>query len=152
MTLSYYPQASGDMDIPSDEEHIMEEGDHVEDVAGELELWENENELEEDNTEFCNSEFYKWRKHNSFQSPLDEEYTLPLLENQYPLLVNKSEFEIWQEVFDGDIWKLLMKQTRLYATRDKGLFDFKLSDEDMAKFLGIILLSGYHSLPSERCY
>ena len=28
------PPASGDMDIPSDEEHIMKEGDHVEDVVG----------------------------------------------------------------------------------------------------------------------
>ena len=41
----------------------------------------------------------------------------------------------------------IVLQTNLYAQRDKNSPDFSVSDGDLHKFLGIILLSGYHSFP-----
>ena len=47
---------------------------------------------------------------------------------------------------------LLVEQTNLYATRDKNTKTFKTNDAEMKKFLGLLLISGYHNLPSEADY
>ena len=47
---------------------------------------------------------------------------------------------------------LLVEQTNLYATRDKNMQTFKTNDAEMRKFLGLLLISGYHNLPSEADY
>ena len=47
---------------------------------------------------------------------------------------------------------LLVDQTNLYATRDKNMQTFKTNDAEMRKFLGLLLISGYHNLPSEADY
>ena len=47
---------------------------------------------------------------------------------------------------------LLVEQTNLYATRDKNMQTFTTNDAEMRKFLGLLLISGYHNLPSEVDY
>ena len=47
---------------------------------------------------------------------------------------------------------LLVEQTNLYATRDKNMQTFKTNDAEMRKFLGLLLISEYHNLPSEADY
>ena len=46
----------------------------------------------------------------------------------------------------------LLEQTNLYATRDKNMQTFKSNDAEMKKFLGLLLISEYHNLPSEADY
>ena len=45
---------------------------------------------------------------------------------------------------------LIVEQTNLYANRDKNMHNFKTDQNEMKKFLGLIIISGYHSLPSEN--
>ena len=47
---------------------------------------------------------------------------------------------------------LQVEQTNLYATRDKNMQTFRTNDAEMRKFLGLLLISGYHNLPSEAYY
>ena len=47
---------------------------------------------------------------------------------------------------------LIVEQTNLYANRDKNMHNFKTDQDEMKKFLGLIIISGYHSLPSENDY
>ena len=47
---------------------------------------------------------------------------------------------------------LPVEQTNLYATRDKNMQTFKTNDAEMRKFLGLLLISGYHNLSSEADY
>ena len=46
----------------------------------------------------------------------------------------------------------LVEQTNLYANRDRGNLTFNVTHDEMRKFLGIVLFSGYHGVPSERDY
>ena len=48
--------------------------------------------------------------------------------------------------------KHIVLQTNLYANRDKNNKKFKVLECEMQKFLGIILLSGYHTVPEEQQY
>lgn len=43
-------------------------------------------------------------------------------------------------------------QTKLYATRDKNCLNISVEHYEMLQFLGIIVLSGYHTLPEETHY
>ena len=54
--------------------------------------------------------------------------------------------------FSDSMISLLVEQTNLYATRDKNMQTFKTNDAEMRKFLGLLLISGYHNLPSEADY
>ena len=47
---------------------------------------------------------------------------------------------------------LIVEQTNLYANRDKNMLNFKTDQDEMKKFLGMIIISGYHSLRSENDY
>jgi DNA excision repair protein ERCC-6 len=46
----------------------------------------------------------------------------------------------------------IRNQTNLYANRDKNDANFKVTIDEINKFIGILLLSGYNMLPSERSY
>ena len=46
----------------------------------------------------------------------------------------------------------ITEQTNLYAVRDKNCQNFHVDEGEMRKFLGLLLISGYHSVPSENDY
>ena len=46
----------------------------------------------------------------------------------------------------------ILEQILLYARRDKNNVNFDLHKAELLQFFGIIILSGYHKLPSERGY
>jgi len=46
----------------------------------------------------------------------------------------------------------MVKQSILYARREKSVPDFETTEGEMMRFLGILLLSGYHVLPEESHY
>jgi hypothetical protein len=146
------PPANGDDDIPTDEETFDEEADIVHDfeteVVGEVEV-EGSSSSSEDEEE---KDSCRWRKHATFHHEWPPNIPLLPLEETYPVLACKSEYEIWCEVFDDNIINLIMKETLLYAHRDKTHMDFNLTEEELLKFLGIILFSGYHSVPNEKHY
>ena len=68
------------------------------------------------------------------------------------LLNGSTPYQKWEKIFSCKILGHVVLQTNLYAQRDKNSPNFFASDGDVRKFLGIILLSGYHSLPQEQHY
>ena len=46
----------------------------------------------------------------------------------------------------------LVRQTMLYGQRDKNNPSFTMTSDDMRQFLGLLLVSVYHSLPGENDY
>ena len=61
-----------------------------------------------------------------------------------------SEYDLWSLLFDEAILDHIQQETTLYARRDKNLPTFRFTMKELEVFLGIIILSGYHNLPSER--
>ena len=64
----------------------------------------------------------------------------------------KSKDEIFSLFFSDDMLTLLVDQTNLYASRDKNALSFVIDKTEMRKFLGLLLISGYHHLPGEDDY
>ena len=64
----------------------------------------------------------------------------------------ESMYQIFSVFFSDSMISLQVEQTYLYATKDKNMQTFKTNDAEMIKFLGLLLISGYHNLPSEADY
>ena len=64
----------------------------------------------------------------------------------------ESMYQTFSLFFFDSMISLQVEQTNLYATRDKNMQTFKTNDAEMRKFLGLLLISGYHNLPSEADY
>jgi len=60
--------------------------------------------------------------------------------------------QTWETIFSISMLNHIVLHTNLYAQRDKNSPNFSVSGGDVRKFLGIILLSGYQSLPQEQHY
>ena len=63
-----------------------------------------------------------------------------------------SPYEIWNLVFSSSMLEHIAVQTNLYARRDQNDSNFYASVQDIQNLLGILLLSGYHTLPEEHHY
>lgn len=144
------PPVTGDQgSIPTDEEDFQDDEEECIEPAGEVELDDSDNS---DDEELENPSHQRWRKHSTIEHDFGTSEAIIPMEEQYPLLATKSEFELWKEIFDDEIMALILRQTLLYGRRDKGDFNFQLSEVDLMHFLGILLLSGYHCVPTERNY
>lgn len=60
--------------------------------------------------------------------------------------------EIFEEIFSAEIFDLIVRETVRYATVCKNMPNITVSTDDVKKFIGILLFSSYHGLPSERHY
>ncbi|XP_069670940.1 piggyBac transposable element-derived protein 3-like isoform X1 [Periplaneta americana] len=68
-------------------------------------------------------------------------------------LKNCTPLEIGEKILNyNDMFDFIVKETVSYAVSCKNIFDFTLDPDELRVFLGILLLSGYHRLPSERHY
>ena len=80
---------------------------------------------------------------------------IPLVEieklaKQHPELVTKSPLQLWKEYITDDMLEKICENILLYARRDKINSKFDIAFGELLRFLGIISLSVYHSLPSEQ--
>lgn len=64
---------------------------------------------------------------------------------------NKNPVAIFEKFFDQEVMTMIVQYSKLYADQ-KNKHDFELTVEDLKTFLGILILSGYHTLPRERLY
>lgn len=62
-----------------------------------------------------------------------------------------SPSQIFSTIFDDHILTHIIVQTGNYA-KQKNEHGFSLSLDDLKRFIGILLLSGYHSLPRQKLY
>ncbi|KAK9732201.1 Transposase IS4 [Popillia japonica] len=85
-------------------------------------------------------------------------WILPDIQTAYgPLTIDflkntiNCPLEAFRCFFTGELLLYIISQTNLYAGQ-KGNHNMNLTVDEMKIFIGILLLSGYHSLPSKRMY
>lgn len=145
------PPDSGDKGIQSDEDEIDDENFDIaglpQEVTGEVELHESDTTDEEsDKIEPKAKKTCQWRKDEDVAIPTDAvEPEKVGIEH-----AGKSEYEIFLLFWTEEILSHITYQTNLYATRDQNQHNFKVNEEDISQFLGLLLISGYHSLPKEN--
>ncbi|XP_064071766.1 piggyBac transposable element-derived protein 3-like [Vanessa tameamea] len=59
--------------------------------------------------------------------------------------------QIFEKIFDDEVISLIITNTILYANQNNR-HTFQLDSVDLKKFIGILILSGYHKLPREDLY
>ena len=92
-----------------------------------------------------------WKKDSSEFIPLTKAGRInvhPKLEH----LEGKTHFDIWSLLTTLDMVDMITVETQQYAHRDKNDLNFYISSSEIYQFLGFLLFTGYHSLPSERDY
>lgn len=62
-----------------------------------------------------------------------------------------SPCALFEKIFDTNIIDLIVENSTLYANQNNR-HNFSLDSKDLKRFFGILLLSGYMQLPSERAY
>ncbi|CAB4060675.1 unnamed protein product [Lepeophtheirus salmonis] len=135
--LVVLPPELADQSNDNDEEgddNILDNNYMLDEIAGEVEIHgedsEEDNNAEHGHDDVTNTISKRWRKNEkNFFGELD-----PLLKSD---VVSKYAEE---------------RQTNLYAQRDKNTPTFSVDASEMRKFLGLLIISGYHCLPSEKDY
>ena len=94
----------------------------------------------------------KWKSSNNKLSPELPDSSPPVLANVHPELICKTPVELFEVMFDEEMFDHMKQQFELYAKRDKNVPDFNTSAAEIRKFVGILLLSGYNCFPRERDY
>jgi len=113
-------------------------------VAGEIELHLGEDETNEGE----NDSEIRWRKRDNVKlSSHGTIYDEVIAEH-----CEMDPFEIFQLFFTADMMSFITEQTNLYATREKNDQSFHVAVAEITKFLGLLLISGYHRLPSQDDY
>jgi hypothetical protein len=121
-------------------------------VPGLIEL----EQLEDDWEEETDSGRDRWTRRtkpvfSKFSCPLDDNAKCNL-QLREASVTNLDEVGVFEKFFDGEVMRLIVKQTTVYANCDKNDHDFVVTVEEMRTFLAILMLSGYHSLPQVKMY
>ena len=152
------PPAAGDAgDQDSDIEETPENPEEEYEPAGELEVEQNiENEFDNEILPLQKKRklenIITWKKSATFCKPMQVGNAVMPIDQKLEELEGKTPYEIWKSIFSTEMLKYIVLQTNLYANRDKNNEKFKVLECEMQKFLGVILLSGYHTVPEEQQY
>lgn len=96
-----------------------------------------------------------WRKcapcYSVFPSTPDQKYIEDRRANVSKILKDMTPVKVFEQLFDDEVLELITSQSTIYAGQNNRHDSFFTKDE-LRKFLGILILTGYHKLPSERSY
>ena len=161
--------------VPPDVDELTDEEDVSEDIIGELSVQDVPGSLEihkdsvvsekctTDNAKsasrarkkrkFCNSE-PKWKHQDPKYSKVKErsQHYSECFQNMRESLETLSPCELFEKLMTPSILDHIVKETVRYAASCKNKFDFTFSVDELKIFIGILLFSGYHQVPSERDY
>ncbi|KAH9381329.1 hypothetical protein HPB48_011757 [Haemaphysalis longicornis] len=90
-----------------------------------------------------------WGDHATFDKTLPSQNP-PLLLETFPELANMSPFELFSKIISPEYLGLLADLTARCAVQ-KGE-EVEVTGADIGQFFGLLLFSGYHSVPSEDSY
>ncbi|XP_071750096.1 piggyBac transposable element-derived protein 3-like [Lepeophtheirus salmonis] len=144
--------AGNDNDEEGDD-NILDNNYMHDEIAGEVEIHgedsEEENNAEHGHDDVTNTISKRWRKNEkTFFGELD-----PILKSDVVgEHAEESMHDIFSLFFTDDIISQIVEQTNLFAQRDKNALTFSVDAREMRKFLGLLIMSGYHCLPSEKDY
>lgn len=97
-----------------------------------------------------------WKKKEPSYNKFVQQQISSTLDDDKLRLQDKYEcytpVQLFEEIFNFEIVDLLVKETVRYAAENKNDHRFVLSAIEVKQFIGILLLSGYNSRPSERHY
>ena len=152
-------------EVVTDEEIDDIDATDIQEVAGEIEIHTRTALTDTEDVPPCKRRKpnkREWKK-DKFQVPVspdgdslnpvqsNDSCELSPLKEEYPLLKNMEPIEVFNLFFDESIIQLITVETKRYADQ-KGEHTFNVSESEIKAFLGILLLSGYHSLPREKLY
>ena len=137
------------------------------DVAGQIEVHEYNNISEEDDEDlFDNDELQpskkksksksvrdkpKWKKTEDVLLTYNQDEEHVRLVEDFSHLPNLKPFDLFSAYFTPDMVSKITAETMRYA-RLKNNHNFHVSDNDIYQFLGLILISGYHTSTGEKDY
>ena len=130
-----------------EEDDLLDPDFRPNDVPGDVEVHDNEAECSDDEERAEGP--HRWKKVDEVAlgphstSPFSDE----MLEH-----AGKEPIEIFDLFFTPGMVEHITMQTNLYASRDKNDKKFTIDQDEMRKFLGLLLISGYHKLPRENEY
>jgi hypothetical protein len=91
-----------------------------------------------------------WKKSTSFSNTFPQDSSITPLSDQYTELIPLQPVDLFYKIFPKNYLEFLASMTQLYAAQ-KGE-EFRATKEDIAQFFGLLLLSGYHTVPTEDMY
>ena len=142
------PDAGGNDNLVSDEEELQEDPKIAHEPADLLVV---EKEVEDDAEETTHQRHeQRWKKTSEFDSTMPSTVITPSEDLLH--LDNISPFKVWHHFFTEDMIEYIARNTNLYANRDCNNRKFVVSAIEVRMFLGILLLSGYHTLPQTSNY
>lgn len=95
----------------------------------------------------------KWGKNVNFSKviPCNSERLVAKEEQMKQDLRDKTLYELFKLFYDDEVQSLIVNESVKYARQNNNT-SFSLDMSDLDVFIGIMLLTGYHSLPRERMY
>jgi hypothetical protein len=92
----------------------------------------------------------KWTEKVDFTNKIDYK-EVPKVRDTHPNLCTKSPIELFDLYYNAELKQMIIAESIRYA-RQKNNMTFQLDEADLDVFIGILLFSGYHSLPRQRLY
>ena len=74
------------------------------------------------------------------------------MSDEYPFLIPLSPYQVWKLLFSDSMLQQIVQQTVVYAHREKNDKEFAVGEDKVRRFIGIALLSGHHTVSSNRDY
>ncbi|KAJ8918208.1 hypothetical protein NQ315_014075 [Exocentrus adspersus] len=93
----------------------------------------------------------EWTNEHQDITMNDTQTYMENLEKQKYDLKNYEPVELFELFFDKNIIEHILVETNTYATQ-KNDHSFNMTEEDLKSFIGILVFTGYHTLPRKRSY
>ena len=150
------PPDSNNLDIDNDTEEYLKKvivEDALLELAGELGIEDSEGyDCSDDETVLLKksrNDNPRWRKARTFSKEIPTTLTSNL-SNTFPDVITKRPFDLWSSFITNELLENVVAKSNLHAKEDENNQDFELSKGELMRFLGIVLLSEYHSPTSEQ--
>ena len=148
------PEAGDRGDQDSGLEDVLKDDEEACEPAGELRIEESDSDAEEE-PDSPPRKRKRVGKSKWIKSGTSDKTIKSGEPNMSPNLIDEldsSAITIGSKIFSLNIVMILVHQTNLYANRDKNKEKFEVDEQEMERFLGILLISGYYILPHENHY
>lgn len=101
----------------------------------------------------CDVDLPVWRKTQPTYSSTYEITDIVQKRQKYVVesLADCNPVMLFEKIFDHDVMDLITTNSVLYANQNNR-HGFELDSACLKKFFGVLILTGYHELPSERAY
>lgn len=150
----------GNNDItPDDDVHEIELEEEEEEVRPSPSHMDKKNKNDSDNLRSSSTKRQKldklpsWEKTNPTYS--FESYGGSVQKNVENLITSLQALEpvqLFEHFFDSAMFDFIKYESEKYAHEIKNKPNFKLTVDEIKTFIGFLIFSGYHTLPSERDY